>query len=325
MRSSFARAIAALAAFSCAGTLSVAGPAHAEPVKLRLTYLMADLILPVLVARDAGDYERAGIDLEAIEGQSGPAVVAALASGEADLGYSGSIPPINARLNGVPIKLVMTLGHEKAPDMMLTGFIATKASGITDIQGVRGHRIALNANGGLCELAWRDHLSAAGIKWSEVQPVVLPFPQVEAAMQQGAVDAACLINPFQASVMHNPEIGAKRIAAGMLADLSTPGLSDVIYTTDKYAAEHAETIRTFGEVTVAARQRLQADPDALIAAAEKYVGLTPQAAADVTLAVVRDDVGMDLTEVQKLLDAMSRAEMLSSPITAEDLAGTTAK
>ena len=44
--------------------------------------------------------------------QGGPAVVAAIASGSADVGYASPVPPINARLNGINVKMVMALGHE---------------------------------------------------------------------------------------------------------------------------------------------------------------------------------------------------------------------
>lgn len=313
------RILAAGAVATAFGSSLFAPPALAENTKLRLAYLMADSMLSVMVAKDAGEYEAAGIDLEIFEAQGGPAVVAALASGSADLGYSAPIPPINARMNGVPLKLVLALGHEKAPDMQYTGFVASKASGIADVAGVKGRKIALNANGGLCELAWRDHLAAAGLTWEDVQPVVLPFPQIEAALQQGAIDAACVVNPFYAAIMHNPDIGAVEIATGMLADLTTPGLSDVIFANESYIAEHPEAIRAFAEVTEASRARLLADKELLTAAAEKYVGLTPEAARDVRLPVARESTVVELSDVQYLLDALERHGMMTAPITAEDL------
>lgn len=319
MPSVLTRTLAAGAVATAIGSSFLTLPAMAENTKLRLAYLMADSMLPVMVAKDAGKYEAAGIDLEIFEAQGGPAAVAALASGSADLGYSAPIPPINARMNGVPLKLVLALGHEKSPDMEYTGFVASATSGITELAGVKGRKIALNANGGLCELAWRDHLASVDLAWEDVQPVVLPFPQIEAALQQGAIDAACVVNPFYASIMHNPDVGAVEIATGMLADLTTPGLSDVIFANESYIAEHPDAIWAFAEVTEATRAELLADKALLSAAAEKYVGLTPEAAADVRLPVARESTVVELSDVQFLLDALERHGMMTSPITAEDL------
>lgn len=307
----------AVAVLVCSSLLATA--ASAENVKLRLSYIMADSMLSVMVAKDAGAYEAAGIDLELYEAQGGPAVVAALASGSADLGFSAPIPPINARMNGVPIKLVLTLGHERAPDMQYTGFVASAASGITALSDLPGHKIALNANGGLCELAWRDHLAAANVSWSDVQTVVLPFPQVEAALQQGAIDAACVVNPFYASIMHNSEIGAVEIATGMLADLTVPGLSDVIYANESFITEHPEAIQAFAKVTEESRAKLLADHSLLVAAGEKYVGLTAAVAQDMRLPVARESTVVEPGDVQHLLDALARHGMMTTPITVEDL------
>ena len=105
----------------------------------------------------------------------------------------------------------------------------------------------------------------------------------------------------------------------MLADLTTPGLSDVIYANESYIAEHPEAIRAFAEVTEASRARLLADKDLLTAAAEKYVGLTPEAARDVRLPVARESTVVELSDVQFLLDALERHGMMTAPITAEDL------
>lgn len=87
--------------------------------------------------------------------------------------------------------------------------VASTASGIGDLAGVKGKKIGFSANGGLCELAWRDHLASVGVTIADVGPVVLPFPGQEAAMEQGNIDATCTINPFYSSMG-----GGKRGAGG---------------------------------------------------------------------------------------------------------------
>src|SRR5690606_11426615 len=105
-------AAAVLGGMAIAGGL---GAASAENVKLRFAYLLAASTLPILVAQKNGDFAKAGLDVELTEVQGGPAVVAAIASGSADVGYAAPVPPINARLNGINVKMVMALGHEVEP------------------------------------------------------------------------------------------------------------------------------------------------------------------------------------------------------------------
>lgn len=298
---------------------SLVAPAQAQGTPLRFAYLLTDAVLPILAAEKAGKFDEAGIDLQLIEVQGGPAVVAALASGEVDIGYSAPIPPINARINGVDLKMLLAIGYETEPGTKYVWLTASKASGITSIADVKGKKISFNANGGLCELTWRDYLAQAGIKWEENEPVVLPFPQQEAALQQGVIDAACSVNPFYAAIKQNPEIAPVELAAGSLADKSRPTLIDVVFSTEKYAAENIETIKTFARVSDDFRKTLVADRALLEQTAVDIFGLTAEAAKDYNVPSIDGTLTVRKDDVQHLLDAMNRAGMLPTPITADDM------
>lgn len=295
------------------------GMSLADAVKLRMAHLMADSMLPILAAKDAGAFDKAGIDLQLTEVQGGPAVVAAIASGDADVGYSAPVPPINARLNGVPVKMILALGQEMDAASSSTWIVASKASGIADLKGLKGHKVAINANGSGCDLAVRDHLAAAGLKAEDVSIVVLPFPDQEAALQQGAIDAACTINPFYASMAHNTAVAPVTLAAGLLADQKNPTLSDVIYTTDDFLAKNKDALTAFAKVVETAHAAMLADPAAMQAAAVKYLGLTADAAKDFKLPVLKSSTAIDPKDVQTLLDAMKRDGMLSADVSSADL------
>lgn len=295
------------------------GAAAAENIKLRFAYLLADSTLPILLAQKNGDFAKAGLDVELTEVQGGPAVVAALASGSADVGYASPVPPINARMNGVNVKMVMALGHEVDPDKKFSWIVASGASGIADLAGLKGKKVAINANGSLCVLTLADHMAKAGLKMEDVEIVVLPFPQQEAALEQGAIDATCTVNPFYASISQNKAIGAKILATGVLADEREPVLNDVIFAADDYVANNADALKAFGKVIFETRQTLLADRPALEAAASEFLGLTPEAAKAFNLPVVKRELAINTGEVQVLLDAMKRAGMLTQDITAADL------
>ncbi|MBL0371874.1 ABC transporter substrate-binding protein [Rhizobium sp. KVB221] len=293
--------------------------AQAENVKLRFAYLLADSMLPIMAAKKAGAYEKAGIDLELTEVQGGPAVVAAIASGDADIGYAAPVPPINARLNGVNVKMVLALGHEVDPDKKFIWLVASKASGVAKIADIKGKKISFNANGSLCELAWRDHLMKAGVTFDDIEPVVLPFPQQEAALEQASIDAACTVNPFYSSISANKAIDATVIAEGMLADEKEPVINDVVFATDEYLVANRDVLKKFAEVTDAARKEMQADRAKEEAAAVEFLGLTADTAKTFQLPIVKADMSISTADVQKLLDAMHKTGMLPAPVTADEM------
>lgn len=314
----FTRMMGTLACAALAAALTTTAT-RAENIKLRFAYLLADSMLPIMAAQKAGDYAKAGIDLELTEVQGGPAVVAAIASGEADIGYAAPVPPINARLNGVNVKMILALAHEVDPDKKFSWLVATKASGITKLADVKGKKIAFNANGGLCELTWRDHLMAAGIAYEDVQPVILPFPQLEAALEQGSIDAACTVNPFYSSIVGNKAIGATVIAEGIVADEKEPVINDVIFASDDYLAANRDALKAFAAVTDKARRDMLADRAREEAAAVEFLGLTAETAKTFHLPIVRPEMTIGAADVQKLLDAMHKTGMLPEPVKADDM------
>jgi NitT/TauT family transport system substrate-binding protein len=302
------------------GVLALAcasGAAWADNVKVRFAYLVADSMLPALYANDKGYFKEAGIDAEFTAVQGGPAAVAAIASGEADVGYAAVVPPINARLKGVPVKIFLVLSHEtdKARGIYIG---ASAKSGIKDLAGVKGKKISFNANGGLCELAWRDHLTAAGLKIEDAESVVLPFPEQEAALEQGNIDAVCTINPFYSSMKTNANLGFTDIAAGMLADLSTPLISDGMFAQEGWLAANAETATKIARVMDKARTELLGDRAALEAAVVKQMELTPEAAKNFILPVVKKEMNVAPEDVQRVLDAMIKNGMQQGPINGGD-------
>lgn len=303
---------------AAAAILGQSMAAYAEGTPVRIAYIQADSMLPALYAQDKGYFAEAGLAVEMIAVQGGPAAVSAVASGEADVGYAAPVPPINGRLNGVPLKMFLQLGQEVAPDKTYVWIVASKASGITDMAGVKGKNIGFNANGGLCELMWRDHLAAAGMTIADVQPVVLPFPEQEAALQQGNLDATCTINPFMASMGTNAELGAVTIASGTLVDLSQPLMNDALFATEDWLAANGDAAVKLAQVMDKARKELLADRGALEAAAVKFMELTPEAAKAFNLPIVNEDMTITAADAQRFLDAMIKTGMNPGPLNGAD-------
>ncbi len=314
---------AVLGGAAVAAVLVSAISASAEDIKLRIAYFLTDSMLPALYAQEKGYFTEAGIAPEFIAVQGGPAVVAAIASGEADIGYAAPVPPINGRLNGVPIKMFLQLSQEVDPDKKYTWLVASGASGIKDVAGVKGKKIAFNANGGLCELMWRDHLAAAGLTIDDVQPVVLPFPEQEAALEQGNIDATCAINPFYSSMVGNTTLAPVTIAAGTLHDLSTPLMNDALFASDDWLAANGETVVKVARVMDKARHELLGDRTTLEAAAVQFMELTPEAAKAFNLPIVNESMVITGADVQRILDAMVATGMQPGPLNGADFVAET--
>ncbi len=292
---------------------------NAEETTIRVAKLASVDGIPVEYALEKGFYKEAGLDVEVTEMQSGPAIVSAIVSGAVNMGISAPVPPINARGKGLPIQILGTLSQEVDPDTKSMWLVASKASGIISIQDVRGKKIAINANGSLCELAWRNHLETAGIKWSELETVVLPFPQQEAALEQGGVDATCTIMPMRQSIMANAQIAPVEIGNGLFAVEKDPVIMNTIFTTADFVSANKDKLRAFMQATTKAYRILKNDPAERTAVIVKFAGVKEEAAAKMELNTVKDDISVSAPELAVIIDSLRKAGVLESPITADDM------
>jgi NitT/TauT family transport system substrate-binding protein len=155
-------------------------------------------------------------------------------------------------------------------------------------------------------------------RWKTPNWSSCPFPEQEAALEQGNIDATCSVNPFHASIMTNANLGAVDLERGMLADLTTPVVSDGIYGTEEWLAANEASAVAFAQVMDKARGELLADRAVLEEATVKHMELTPDAAKLMELPVVKREMNISATDDQLVLDAMIRNGMQTGPLNGAD-------
>lgn len=217
--SRFAAVLAGLVA-----VVAAARPAAAEET-VRLAFLKTLGIVPVIDAQQMGYFSKEGIKVDMITLNNGPAVVSAVVGGSADIGFSATLPVISAVAEHQPIRefMISTVEHWPLEEGLGEHLVASARSGIETLQDLKGKTVASNATNGGCDLMIRDHIRAAGIPASAMKMVVIPFPQMKAALELGTVDAVCAVDPFYAAIMASPQIKPTVLAKGIVADLPQIG------------------------------------------------------------------------------------------------------
>ena len=132
-----------------------------------------------------------GISVQWIQFPAGPQLLEALNAGSIDYGHTGETPPIFAQAAGVPLVYV---AHEP-PNPKGEAILVSKDSQIQDVAGLKGKKVALNKGSNVHYLLVQA-LAAAGLKYSDIQPVFLPPADARAAFEQGSVDAWVIWDPF---------------------------------------------------------------------------------------------------------------------------------
>ena len=206
MKFSLPRFIAALGLLVL--TLSLLAPARAEDQVLRVGYQKYGTLI-LLKAR--GDLEKRlagqGVTVKWSEFAAGPQLLEALNVGSIDVGTVGEAPPIFAQAAGAD--LVYIANQPAAP--LAEAIVVPKDSPLKSVGELKGKRVALNKGSNVHYLLVKA-LQAAGLKYSDIEPVFLPPADARAAFSRGAVDAWAIWDPFLASA--EKTLGARVLGNG---------------------------------------------------------------------------------------------------------------
>lgn len=208
-------AAAALALSACtsaapAATTEPSGAPAAEAPTVRIGQLNSYSTLTI--SKDLGLATELPDGAAAVAWSTGfPAFVPALEAvnaGEIDVSSGGGTNFFTGLAAGGDF---LAIGIEGGSSGVSSGIVASEASGITSIEDLRGHSIAVNQGGTGHYLALRA-LDKAGIDPSEVTLEFLPPADGIAAFQAGAVDAIAIWDQYFATAQLQP--GAVVVANG---------------------------------------------------------------------------------------------------------------
>lgn len=162
------------------------------------------------LAKVTGAFDDAPYEVKFARFDYGPPLVQAAATGDIDLGYVGTVPPITGAAKQYGFKIVATQ-HGADPTKAAENIIVPKDSPIQTLADLKGKKIAIpqgSSAHGLALLA----LKSVGLTPDDVEFVFLPPAAGATAFNTGKVDAWSIWNPQSAIAVSD---GARIIAKGL--------------------------------------------------------------------------------------------------------------
>jgi sulfonate transport system substrate-binding protein len=307
--------IAFLAALGLAGcstaagstTSSSRGQTSGSPNLSGLTLRIGDQVhLVQTLLESSGELKGLPFHLQWDDFSSGPPLLAALTSGDLDVGLVGDTPPVFAAANHESIRIVAASSEQGD---VADAIVVPPGSSVRSVAQLKGKKVAV-AEGTSANYTLLRALKKAGLSWSQITPVYLQPAEALAALRSGSIDAWAVWYPFVALAENQ---GAKVIATGQALD---PGYGFVVSPPSSLA--NADTSDAIGEFLN--RLRLaQAWADAHLSDwAADYARLTglPVSAARATATIERHDAYLPLspavvTAEQQLADSFSAIGLIS--------------
>jgi NitT/TauT family transport system substrate-binding protein len=180
--------------------IAVPSPAVGQPqATVRVVHVPVLIFAPLYVAMERGYFAKQGIEIELVTTPGGVSSFAVLAGGRAEVVVGGlGAALFNAAARGLDFKVVGPV-HLERPPVSTPLVISKKAwdSGeIRSVRDLRGKRVSTNVLGSATEYWVQSALLKGGLTIDDVQLVAVNFPEVPAALANGAIAAGLLGEPL---------------------------------------------------------------------------------------------------------------------------------
>ncbi|WP_327592735.1 ABC transporter substrate-binding protein [Streptomyces chartreusis] len=215
-------------------------------------------VAPLYLGQKKGFFEKQGLKLEFTTAQGGAAIVPGVASGQFQFGFSNVTSLMVAQSNGVPVKAVANgIASTGVRGKDFNGLMVKKDSPVKSAKELEGKKVAINTLKNINETAVRQAVRQAGGDPDEVELVEMAFDQMPAALDQGQIDAACVVEPATATIRSQ---GGREIASPLI-DVAPELTVAMYFTSTQYAQQHPDVVKKFQDATAESLAYAEAHPD----------------------------------------------------------------
>jgi NitT/TauT family transport system substrate-binding protein len=167
-----------------------------EAVTLKVGVIPIADVAPLYLGIDKGFFEEEGLTIEPQLAEGGAAIVPSVVSGDYQVGFSNTTSLIIAASKNLPIQIISqgVLGGETTEEAW-DGVIVPKGSDVKELGDLEGKTVAVNTLNNVSQVVVNTALKEAGADYTKVKYVEVPFPDMNAALESGRVDAAFQVEP----------------------------------------------------------------------------------------------------------------------------------
>jgi NitT/TauT family transport system substrate-binding protein len=188
---------------------------------------------PFLIADRKGFFRDVGVDVKFQTFDSGAGMIAPIGTGQIDV--AGGAPAAglyNAIARGINMKIVA----DRATDPPGYGFnvLIVRRDLVTSgryktLADLKGMKFAEPGKGSTSLATTERLLQKAGLKYDDVEHVFLGFPEQVVALQNGSIDATCVLEPWATQAV---KLGIATRISGADAWYPSQQLAVVLYSVD---------------------------------------------------------------------------------------------
>ena len=248
-------------------------------------------------AMDEGIFEDHGIEVEVVPAQGGAQAIPALLSGDIQFAIGQPFGPFRADGQNLGVVIIGDYADSLAEGKDVNAVVSLADSGITGPADLAGKRVSVNSLGAAGDVTIMKAVEDAGGDPSTIQFVEVAFPDAQAQLEAGNIDAAWVPDPFMSRIVDG---GGNLVVHPYQATI--PGLSLLTnITTQELIDSDPELVSDFAAAMTEALDWATANEDAVRAAISTNLEIPEEAAAGITLPTFTSEITVsDLEELAAL-------------------------
>jgi NitT/TauT family transport system substrate-binding protein len=287
----FAATVLALGAASAAS-------AQTKPVTINVISLPSDTAGTLYYADELGYFKAAGLDVKITDMTASPPIVAAVAAGAGDIGFSVVTSTAVAHERGIPVRFI-------APGAMwvtangTAQLVVAKDSTLNGAASFNGKTIAVTGLADLTYYGTVAWLQKNGGDVSTVKWVEMSFPEMAAAVATHRVDGAMIAEPFLEAA--KPQV---RFVAPVDDAIAPRFMSTGWIATNDWIKNHPAEAAKFADVMKRTATWANAHQKESAQILLHHTRITPETAA--TMSRVEYATALDPKAIQYSIDAAAK-------------------
>lgn len=293
-------------------TAASAGNGGLRPVSVAAIPIVD--VAPLHLAKEQGFFEEAGLDV-AIEATSGGAIsFPGVSSGQFDFAFGNVVSMMVARSQGIGLKFFCsgstTTGEPGNDNVAL---IAAPDSGFESILDLEGKTLSSNQLANIGDTACRQVMDKAGGDGGSLEFIEMAFPDVQAALENGQLDAGVVVEPFVTPALQAGMVAVSWPYAEANPELDTGGY----FASEETIENDPELVRSFRDALVKGLEYAQANPDEVRRITGTYATIDPEVLAEIKLPRFRAE--FDLAAQEELAETARKYGTVTGELSVPDM------
>jgi NitT/TauT family transport system substrate-binding protein len=270
------------------------GGGEGQPTTLNVGVIPIADVAPLYLGIDKGFFEEEQLTIKPQLAEGGAAITPAVVSGDFQIGFSNTISLLIAASQDLPVEIISQgVLAGKTEEQAWADLLVLKDGPIKQPKDLEGKTIAVNTLKNICEVTIKASLEKEDVAVDTLEFTEVPFPDMNAALEAGRVDGACVVEPFVSQGKAGAARGIDPFYVRTAPDLTVA----TYFTSTQYAEENADVVDRFVRAINKSLTYAQSHPEEVRQVLLDYTEIPPEAAEAIKLPIWRPDLNEPTIEL----------------------------